>query len=287
MEAAILKFFESIRCLPLTVFFGVFSLIGESLVLAGIVILIYWLADGNAGEQIVVTALTSIPVNVALKYAVRRPRPYAKGVVERLDVHNFLLSTRDLGDFVSFPSGHTQTAATLFTAVSCRVKKWWVWLLSAVTILLVMCSRLYFGVHYPPDVLAGLAFGAVIAVIWQLIYRYAPKARYFILCALALIALIPLFFVDYHFVDYHDYEQAAGLIAGGACFLPLCSLLPKRTSSFPKRLLRIPAGLLAAGAMFALTLLFPHTAGWTLLKWFLFTGAATLGAQAIFYGLKI
>ena len=283
MEAAILKFFEGIRCLPLTVFFGAFSLVGEAAVLAGAVVLIYWLKEGTAGEQIVVTVLTSIPVNVALKYTVRRPRPYAAGVVERLDVHNFLLSTRNLGDFVSFPSGHSQTAASLFASLSCRAKKWWVWLLSALAVALVMCSRLYFGVHYPTDVLTGLVLGSVIAVIWQLIYRYAAGARYFILCAYALIALIPLCFAD-----YHDYEQAAGLVAGAAFFLPLCSFLPRRAAaSFPKRLLRIPAGILAAGAMFALTLLFPHTAGWTLLKWFLFTGAATLGARAIFYGLKI
>ena len=75
MEQAILQFFESIRCPALTYFFGFFSLFGEPTVFAVVVILVYWLANARTGEQLALSALTSLPVNVALKLVVARPRP--------------------------------------------------------------------------------------------------------------------------------------------------------------------------------------------------------------------
>ncbi len=282
MEEVILKFFESIRCVPLDVVFGFFSLVGESAVLAAALFLVYWLASPETGELFAVSVLTSVPVNVSLKYAVRRPRPYAAEVVSRRDVDTPVFSTRDLGDDVSFPSGHAQTAACLAAAVSLRAKRAWVWTLSALSLLLVMVSRLYFGVHYPTDVLAGALIGVLIALFWKLVYAKFHGARYYLLCAFAVLALIPLFFTC-----PHDYVQAAGLISGAAFFLPLCDMIRRDPSPFPKRLWRVPLGLVAAGAAFALSLCFPADEGFHLLKWFLIVGAATLGAQALFRLCKV
>ena len=251
MEEVILKFFESIRCVPLDVVFGFFSLVGESAVLAAALFLVYWLASPETGELFAVSVLTSVPVNVSLKYAVRRPRPYAAEVVSRRDVDTPVFSTRDLGDDVSFPSGHAQTAACLAAAVSLRAKRAWVWTLSALSLLLVMVSRLYFG------------------LFWKLVYAKFHGARYYLLCAFAVLALIPLFFTC-----PHDYVQAAGLISGAAFFLPLCDMIRRDPSPFPKRLWRVPLGLVAAGAAFALSLCFPADEGFHLLKWFLIVGAA-------------
>lgn len=283
MEQAILQFFESIRCPFLDLFFSVFSFFGEATVMAACVILIYWLAANRTGEQLALTALTSLPVNVVLKCTVSRPRPYAAGIVERVDIDNFFVSTVDLGDNLSFPSGHAQCTTTLLGGISLRARKWWVWAVSAAFVLLVVCSRLYFGVHYPTDLLAGIALGLAVAVFWELVYRYLYPYRYFALFALALLSLVPFFF----FV-HKDYVQAAGFLSGAAVFLPLCDLLFKRKPApFPRRLWRIPAGLLIVGGVFALCLLLPAGAGYSLLKWFLFAGGATLGAEALFFWLKI
>lgn len=66
----------------------------------------------------------------------------------------------------SFPSGHVAAATTLYGGVAVLVvlhtRAWWRWLAvagAAVAVLLVAAARLYYGVHYPTDVLAGLLLG--------------------------------------------------------------------------------------------------------------------------------
>lgn len=280
MEAVILQFFESIRCDALTWVFSFFSAFGEAVVMAAAVILVYWLTDSRTGEQIAFTALCSLPVNVVLKYSVLRTRPYAAGVVERQDSRIF--STKDLGDNLSFPSGHAQCTGSFGTALALRAKKIWVWVCTALFVLLVLCSRLYFGVHYPTDLLAGLLLGVCVALFWEIIFRFCPNARYYILCGLALLALIPLLFPSFM---QSDYVQAAGFLSGAAVFVSVSSLFVRcGPSSFPRRLWRIPVGLVCAGGVFTLTLLFPKGLGFSLLKWFLFAGGATL-LPTIFFKL--
>lgn len=276
MEHAVLQFFEDIRCPALTAVFSVWAALGEATVLSVLVVLVYWLAAERTGEQIAITLLSSLPLNVLLKYTVARPRPYAAGVVSRVDIDSFFVSTRDLGDTLSFPSGHAQLATGFLTAAALRIRRAFFYVFAALLLLCVMCSRLYFGVHYPTDLLAGFALGVISALFWEIVYAYAFAARRYILCAVALLSLIPLFFFC-----PDEYVQAAGLLSGAAVFLPLVDFMgTPKPSPFPRRLLRIPVGLFATGATFALGLLFP--AEFLLLRWFLFAGGATFLAELCF-----
>ena len=171
MEQAILHFFETLRCAPLTVVFGFFSAFGETAVVAAFIILTYWLSNRRTGEQVIAAALVSIPANVALKLTVSRPRPYIAGKVSLLEVEGPLLSTttESLGANMSFPSGHAQMTSNFLTSVSLRAKRVWVYILSAAFVLLVVCSRMYFGVHYPTDLLAGFALGVGISLLFELV----------------------------------------------------------------------------------------------------------------------
>lgn len=283
MDQAILLFFEKIRCTELTWFFGFISFFGEAITVGAIIILLWWLIGGRTGEQLLFTAISSAAMNSMMKCAVHRPRPYAAGVVERLDVDTPFFTTRGLGDNLSFPSGHAQATTSALITGAFRGRRFVGWLIATLCILLVCASRLYFGVHYPTDVLAGALFGLLVAVFWELIFREAYKYRYMVLMAFALFVLFTV-----PFAPEKDFLQMAGLLSGGAFFLPLVSFLrydgPKKKW---RRVFRIPVGLIAAGAVFAATMLLPADPGFTLLKWFLITGAGTFLATVFFKILRI
>lgn len=281
MDKMILELFEQIRNPFLTAFFGFFTFLGEGLLLTAVVLLCYWLLSSRTGEQLAFTAITSLPLNCFLKYTVARPRPFIAGDVSLLPVDNVFVSTTTLGDCVSFPSGHTQSSSSFLAAASLRRKRALFAILSLVAVLLIMCSRLYFGVHYPTDVLAGLAIGLAVALFWEIIFRKAYGARYYILAALAILSLVPLLF----HVD-HDYVKGVGLLVGLAVFLPFANRIAREPSGL-NRLWRIPVGLIAAGGAFAISFLFPKEEAFRLLSYFLLAGGATLGAQALFRLLKI
>lgn len=93
--------------------------------------------------------------NMILKNLVARIRPYE--VVEGL--HRIIEAQGDL----SFPSGHTGSSFAAAVVIFCTCpKKYGV----PVMVLagLISLSRLYVGVHYPTDVLAGALTGTLIAI---------------------------------------------------------------------------------------------------------------------------
>lgn len=285
MEQAILQFFESIRSAALTPVAALFGFLGEGLVVGAAVILLYWLIGGRRGEELLFTVLTSASVNAMMKEGVRRPRPYAAGVVERLDLDTPLFSTRDLGDYISFPSGHAQSslAFTSSCALTAKKRRGLVWTAALLLPLLIALSRLYFGVHYPSDLLAGMGFGLLIALFWHAVFRELYAFRYYFLGYFALVALFAL-----PFAPTSDMVHTSALIAGAAFFSPLASFLKySPPKSFKRRLLRLPVGLLSVGAVYACTLLFPEGAAFSLLRWFLLAGAAIFLAELLFRILKI
>jgi membrane-associated phospholipid phosphatase len=104
----------------------------------------------------VTLALTAV-INETLKVAIHDPRPYW------YDARVQLL-TSPHGTF-GIPSGHSATAVVGWGLLAIFLATGWAWLIAAALILLVGLSRVYLGVHFPSDVLAGWAVGALIAVL--------------------------------------------------------------------------------------------------------------------------
>ncbi|MEU8956473.1 phosphatase PAP2 family protein [Streptomyces sp. NPDC048518] len=101
-------------------------------------------------------ALASLTTNVLAKYAVRRHRPGLDTVpvVRRLAKDPWTSS---------FPSGHSASAAAFAVGVALEAPRYGV--LVAPLAAAVAFSRVYVGVHYPGDVLAGCALGAAAAAV--------------------------------------------------------------------------------------------------------------------------
>ena len=105
----------------------------------------------NKSLEIGVTVAATIVETYALKYIIKRPRPY----ITYPD-----LSHLNTEGTPSFPSGHTSAAFALATSASLNYPKWYVIVPSFAWAGLTGYSRMYLGVHYPTDVLAGAALGA-------------------------------------------------------------------------------------------------------------------------------
>ena len=74
----------------------------------------------------------------------------------------------------SFPSGHTSSSFAFATAVFANNKKWGI--AAYVLAALIGFSRIYLGVHYCTDVLAGAVLGIVYGVIGALVVGAIIKA---------------------------------------------------------------------------------------------------------------
>ena len=91
------------------------------------------------------TVMGSFFANQAVKFLFRRPRPDLPGLPPLIDT----MSNR------SYPSAHATTSAAAAVMLSRRLPVAPVYALAASMAL----SRLYLGVHYPSDTLAGAGLG--------------------------------------------------------------------------------------------------------------------------------
>lgn len=113
-------------------------------------------------------------ISSVLKYLFDRPRPDLTGAVEVFTA--------------SFPSGHATTSAVVYLTIGAilaeRTKSWGLRAyyigFAAFLSLVIGCSRVYLGVHYPTDVLAGWSIGtawALLCLAAALALRPGPHAN--------------------------------------------------------------------------------------------------------------
>lgn len=105
--------------------------------------------------------------NLGLKPLFTRARPYT--VVEGLIP---LLTSADPN---SFPSGHTCAAFSAGLVWARTLPGGWLRKAAVVQAVLMGLSRLYVGVHYPTDVLAGAVVGTVCALLALTIGKRTEK----------------------------------------------------------------------------------------------------------------
>lgn len=119
-------------------------------------------------------------LDMVLKLQFNRPRP-----------HVFIWGTQAFGS--SFPSGHAMGATITYSTVAYLAARlhrraWARWLTMSVALLVIFLigvSRMYLGVHYPSDVLAGFIMGlawaafcmATLEAIQRFSERRAPQVQ--------------------------------------------------------------------------------------------------------------
>lgn len=129
-------------------------------ILTAVILLVFKKTRRCGFTVLLALGIGALITNVCLKNMVMRIRPYE--VVEGL---TYLIEKPS--DF-SFPSGHT--CASFAAAVSLwkcfpEPHKKAVGAGAMLLAVLIACSRLYLGVHYPTDILGGILFGVAAAML--------------------------------------------------------------------------------------------------------------------------
>jgi undecaprenyl-diphosphatase len=126
----------------------------------------------HSAIAIILTAASGEILNAALKSMFMRPRP---------DIVPHLRAAYE----TSFPSGHAMQSAIIYLTLGAmlmrlsdrRLTKIYCWTVAVLATLLVGLSRVYLGVHYPTDVLAGWIVGLLWAsVCWIVARHYEVQA---------------------------------------------------------------------------------------------------------------
>lgn len=165
------------------------TFLGEEMLVILLLMGIYWCWDKKLGEYMLFSLFTAMSLNGIIKDSVCRLRPFQNpdfADLRYVKVDGSLVNTADLGSSYSFPSGHSQTAGSIYGSLA-RARKPGLKVLCGVLILLVMLSRVYLGVHYPTDTIAGALLGLLAA--WVCGFLFYRLYDYRLLLMAAAVAL--------------------------------------------------------------------------------------------------
>jgi undecaprenyl-diphosphatase len=118
--------------------------------------LLWWFGD-EGWKQLAVVMLIGVLVTalvvMVIKFTVRRSRPEGEWgrIYRSTDPH-------------SFPSGHA-ARSTMLAVLALGMGPLWLGLSLLVWAPLVGLARTIMGVHYPSDIIAGMALGALLGVL--------------------------------------------------------------------------------------------------------------------------
>ena len=134
--------------------------------------LVYWCLDKRLGKHLTFVILAANMVSYSTKHFFRFPRPYW------ID-SSIGLNT---GETYGLPSGHTLVTMVLYGFLWGWFRRGWLLWLTVFMVVLMGLSRVYLGVHFVHDVIAGGLAGLAILLGYYLWRRYqAPQFERLIL----------------------------------------------------------------------------------------------------------
>lgn len=119
--------------------------------------LLYWAVNKRWAFRAFLVLLFTDIITTSFKLLLHQPRPYWVSPEVRL------LSGPEPS--YGLPSGHSSDPLAVLGYLSAQIRKRWMWWVTAAVVLMIGISRVYLGVHFPHDVLAGWLVGTVVLVL--------------------------------------------------------------------------------------------------------------------------
>jgi membrane-associated phospholipid phosphatase len=118
---------------------------------------VYWCFDYRLGFRLALILVTSRGLNDVLKIGFHSPRPYW--------ISSKVMAYASSGTF-GMPSGHAQDAICFWGLLASHFRGMRAWSAAFVMVFVIGLSRIYLGVHFPGDVVAGWGAGTLILAIF-------------------------------------------------------------------------------------------------------------------------
>ncbi len=201
-----LEFIKNIQTLSspfLDTALTVFNFLSQQYFLIILVASIYWTYDKKKGEALAFSIIFTTAFSCGLKGVFKMPRPFTFDGVKALN--------KSSAPGYSFPSADTAAATATAVTVSGWTKNTVLKILLALYVIIIGFARMYFGLHFPADVLGGLITGCVVAFGIKKIFSTFNAPVFTAL--IATIILIPFMF----FGQQPDYFKTFGLMLGALC----------------------------------------------------------------------
>lgn len=273
------------------VFLGI-SQLGTELAFMAVAVVLYWCIDKVYAHRFFNVYILGVAMTNFLKLGFKRTRPF-----------NAYDDVRSIGDpetTYSFPSGHTESIASLSTLLTVKYgkRRRAVPIVCAGATLLVMISRMYLGQHYLSDVLCGLTAGIFFAIAFNaLLSLYRDKEEWFV---------IPVFVLTVAIISVLGSMNMLSTASGGDILKGLGAFLAFGIGYFVEKryvkydvkkyrvwwtvLLRLGIGLgVALGIQQGFKLFLPESMPmlYCFLRYFLVAAWVSVAAPALFKAIKI
>ena len=172
-DLKIISYIQSLENEYLTVFYKMITIIADTYQSAIItILLVTFLYFKKHYREALFLAITMTTCGLAM--------PLLKNIFSRERPNFYRLI--DISGY-SFPSGHTTSATTMYLTLAIillsimkKLNKYFVFSIAVLGIVIIGSSRIYLGVHYPTDVMAGICLGiSIVSTVYCLYYSNSSE----------------------------------------------------------------------------------------------------------------
>ena len=196
METAleILRSLEGIRNPVLDAIIQGVTRLGEELIIFGVICLLYWCLNKNAAYKLGLIFFASGIAVQGLKVTFRIERPFV------LDPTLSPVPTAiEAATGYSFPSGHTQSATSLYGYFAYTVKQKWLKVIFVLAFVAVAFSRMYLGVHTIFDITVSMVITLLAVILISKFYSAFTCGKYDVIVS-AVLAAVSIILCVYSFI---------------------------------------------------------------------------------------